>query len=131
MKSVFVFILFILCITALQAQNITVTEDPAVTQMIDRHVAINKNTTTLKGWRVQILATTDRLRMERVKGSFQAKFPDVPVTWIHEKPWYKLRAGAFYTKLEAIRLLNRLKSYYEGAYTTEDKSIQPHELLGN
>jgi hypothetical protein len=115
--------------SAIVAQNVTYIEEPAVADMMDRHVWLNKQKKFVEGWRVQILATTDRLEMERERQNFRFANPEVTVDWVHEKPWYKLRAGAFISKLEALHLLNKLKQSYPGAYTTKDTSIEPKELL--
>jgi hypothetical protein len=48
--------------------------------------------------------------------------------WVHASPWYRLRAGAYATKLDATRMLNTLKIYYPDAYLAKDK-IKPEELL--
>ena len=115
---------------SLIAQEVTITEDPVITEMMDRFAADNKKRTTVEGWRIQILATTDRQKMERSKQNFQYRYPNIPVYWEHSKPYYKLRAGAFATKLEAIRLLYLLKEYYPSAYPAKDKKIRPEELAG-
>ncbi|MEL6863653.1 MAG: SPOR domain-containing protein [Bacteroidota bacterium] len=131
MKKILVFLLASSIVTLLSAQNVSIDEEPAISRMMDRMVQINKNTVGIEGWRIQILATTDRLKMEKAKEEFLAKYPRIPVDWTHSKPYYKLRAGAFATKLEAQRLLYRLKSDYPSAYPAKDSSINPRELIGS
>lgn len=128
----FVFSFFLLPLT--NAQNIAneqgIKEGPLIGDMMERYVEINKSTPTLEGWRIQLLATTDRQKMETTRQNFQYRYPNIPVTWEHSRPYYKLRAGAFETKLEAIRLLYLLKKDYPSAYPAKDKNIRPEELVG-
>ena len=114
----------------LQAQNIQLKEEPMISLMMDKFIDINKSSSNLEGWRIQILATTDRQRLESVRQTFQYRYPNIPVDWVHTKPYYKLRAGAFSSKLEALRLKYILEQDYPGTYPVRDKNIKPQELIG-
>ena len=111
------------------AQNVIVTEEEKITQLMDQFVEINKSKTNIEGWRIQILATTDREKLENVKQTFQYRYPNIPIDWIHNRPYYKLRAGAFASKLEALRLKYVLDEDYPGTYPVKDKNIHPGELI--
>ncbi len=115
---------------ALTAQNIQIKEDPLISQMMDRFIKSNKATTTVDGWRVQVLATPDRQQLESARQVFQYKYPNIPIDWVHANPWYKLYAGAFKTKLEAIRLQYLLRRDYPSAYLVKDNTVRPAELIG-
>ncbi len=103
--------------------------EPAVTVLLENFIESNKSVTAVRGWRVQIMATTDRQRIDEVVGQFTALYPDIPIDWIHTKPYYKVRVGAYQTKREALRMLYLLKSNYPGAYPVQDDHIKPEELL--
>ena len=127
-------LLFIICFFGLlqhvDAQNIQVKEDPLIAMMMDKFVEINKSRNNIDGWRIQILATTDRQRLESVRQTFQYRYPNIPVDWVHNRPYYKLRAGAFSSKLEALRLKYILEQDYPGTYPVRDQNIRPEELIG-
>ncbi|MCB0587161.1 MAG: SPOR domain-containing protein, partial [Phaeodactylibacter sp.] len=112
-------------------QNVFVEEDAPIGEMMARFVEANKARQFVDGWRVQILATPDRQRLESVKQSFQYRYPSIPVDWVHVAPYYKLRAGAFSSKLEALRLKYILERDYPGIYLVRDDAIHPRELIGN
>lgn len=130
----FILVLSIFCTSIGIAQNTEnsqgIKEGPLIGDVMERFVEINKSKSTLEGWRIQLLATTDRQKMESTRQSFQYRYPNIPVNWEHSKPYYKLRAGAFETKLEAIRLLYLLKKDYPSAYPAKDKKIRAEELVG-
>lgn len=117
-------------VTTTQAQNITISEQAAISQMMQRFVEINKARVAVEGWRIQLLATTDRTKLDSALRNFQSRYPNIAVDWVHQRPYYKLRAGAFATKLEATRVLYSLKRDYPSAYPAQDKNIRPQELAG-
>lgn len=113
----------------LMAQSVQVKMDPIVADMLGKYTANNKNQNTVSGWRVQILATTSRERLESVQQSFRYHYPNIPVDWEHDRPYYKLQAGAFRTKRDALRLKYILSREYEGLYLVRDDAIGEGELL--
>ncbi|MEL7220594.1 MAG: SPOR domain-containing protein [Bacteroidota bacterium] len=113
----------------LSAQSVQINMEPILDDMIEQYTTDNKAKATVPGWRVQILATTDRQRLESVQQSFRYHYPNVPVDWEHDPPYYKLQAGAFATKLDALRLKYILSREYEGLYLVRDESIVKGELL--
>lgn len=118
------------CACQLFAQNnIQIKEEPVIANMMERFAEINKSQTRVDGWRVQVLATPDRQELERVRQVFQYKYPNITIDWVHTSPYYKLRAGAFATKLEAIRLQYLLRRDYPSAYLVKDNNLRPAELV--
>jgi hypothetical protein len=114
---------------AVTAQNVKIDEQPVITQMLEHFTNVNKSKEFVEGWRVQILATTDRQKLENARSAFTYRYPSISSNWEHSKPYYKLRAGAFNSKLETLRLLHLLKSEYPGAYLVKDNKISPEELI--
>jgi hypothetical protein len=128
--ALFLLLLLVFCGSALSAQDrTTIQQDTSISMLFNTFVELNKSRKVQSGWRIQIISTTDRQRMEGVKQAFQYRFPDVPTKWEHEAPYYKLRAGAFATKLQAVHLLHLIKQEFPSAYLTQDDSIVPSELL--
>ena len=126
------FLFFLLTITFPfigQSQSIVVHEETIVTQIMDKYEEINTERTFVDGWRIQLLATADRQKMETERRNFQYRYPSVTVNWVHSSPYYKLRAGAFTSKLEALRLKYILSQDYSGIYLVKDEKIKKEELL--
>ncbi len=114
----------------MQAQgNVTEKVDPAVASLMKRYVDSNRSTKTISGWRIQIMATTDRQRVEDALQKFQSLYPNINADWIQSKPYYKLRAGAYASKRDAIAAQYLLKSDYPTAYPVQDNEIKPEELI--
>jgi len=133
MRPLLLFVIWCFAILPLTAQrtNIEVLpQDEAISELFNRFVEINQAPLrTVKGWRIQLLATTDRQQMDQSLQRFRSLYPNIPATWAHDKPYYKIHAGAFESKLEALRMLYLVKRDYPGAYPIVDKNIKPAELL--
>ncbi len=117
-------------IYTVQAQNITVTESSDVQILMARYTADNRMKEYVDGWRIQILSSTDRRKIEEMKTSFAQKFPNIPIISQHTPPYYKIKVGAFATKLDAMGLLYKIKQEVPGAYPTKDSKIKAAELVG-
>jgi len=130
MKKIIVLPIFLTFTFSVFAQiNVHVREDNTISRMMYHMVQNNQLDEGVSGWRIQVLATTDRRKLEDVKEKFQRTYPEVNVDWKHDKPYYKLRAGAFSSKLEAARLLYRLKREFPSAYPAKDNNINPREFI--
>lgn len=111
------------------AQEVQVNADPAIEQMVKTWVSLNRSNPRIEGWRIQVVSTTDRARVEAGKADFLTNYPTIPVDWVHEKPYYKLRVGAFRTRQEAMSFLAEIKDIYPGAYPAKDLNIHPRDFL--
>jgi len=128
-RLVFCFLLTTTTFTLVAAQNVQIKEDPLIAQMMSKFIESNKAQKTVEGWRIEILATTNRQEMESAMQNFQYRYPDLSVDWLHDNPYFKLRVGAFATKIEATRMLHILKKDYPSAYRILDNKMRPEELL--
>ena len=122
-------LLLLLKTAPLAAQEIQINEPPIITKMTDRWAEINRAAPGIEGWRVQLFSSTDRKKVEEAKAAFLTNYPTVPCDWVQEKPYYKLRAGAFATKLETMRLIRDLQADYPAAYATKDRSIPASDFV--
>lgn len=107
---------------------INISQDATMESALERHKQINRNTAKIDGWTVMIMSSTDRAKVVDTKAAFLRTFPNIPADWEYTRPFFKLRAGAFSTKLEAASLLARIKTQYPSAYIGRAK-FSPRELL--
>lgn len=121
--------IFLLVCLGVRAQSVLVQAEPEIEQLIQSWISLNRTNPGIDGWRLQLLSTTDRTQVESGKLQFLSLFPNIPADWVHEKPYYKLRVGAFYTRQEALSFLAEIKDYYSGAYPTRDPNIHPRDFL--
>lgn len=110
------------------AQEVQINEEPKVTQLMKSWVNANRAQPGIDGWRVQIMASTDRTQIEQNRNRFRTEYPEVVANWVQEQPYYKLRVGAFRTKAEALAFITTL-SGWPGAYPAKDANIHPRDFL--
>ena len=128
MKRIVSVLLGILIFCIASTAQVQITEDPAVASLVQRHMDQNRMSTTISGWRIQLLATTDRRKVENEESKFIQRYPLTQVNWVHSKPYYKLKAGAFANRLDATRLLKEFKKYYPSALLTKS-DVSINEVL--
>jgi len=108
----------------------SIDETPEVRSIMNRYTASNRMKTTIKGWSIQLLATTDRRKMEQTKDDFAQKYPMIFVDWEHSAPYYKLHVGVYQTKLEAMRQLHQFRADFPGAFPRIENNIRKATLVG-
>jgi hypothetical protein len=128
MKTIKIFIALFLMVQSIGAQTMNIVEEPMIQQMMARFKELNKAEKNISGWRIQLTATTDRKQMEEVLRSFENKYPDTPLNWVHAKPYYQLRVGAFATRMESLKLLSKVKTDFPSAFPAQDNTIRTAEL---
>lgn len=125
MELRYVSFVFLLCIcfntNLLFGQEIK--ESPEISDFLKQYAQKNKQSEFLNGWRIQILATTDRLALENAKDKFLSSYPNVPFQVVHNRPYYHLRVGAFYDKKEAILMKYFFRQQYPGAMEIADSKL--------
>ena len=111
-----------------EAQSISFNESAEVQRVMDQFAAHNRLREFIPGYRIQLLSTTDRRKMEKIKQVFLEKFPYMATDFQHTPPYYKLRTGAFANRVDAMRILHMIKQEIPGAYMTK-ADIRPTELI--
>ncbi len=125
-KILYVAIGLILVWLPTSAQSID--EDPAIAQAMDRFVEYNKAHQTVRGWRVQIMVTTDRRQVEATRRVFEATFPEYQIHYRHDNPFYHLKSGAFLTQTSARPFLRLMQEKFASAFVVSDE-IKLKEVL--
>ena len=110
------------------AQEVQINEAPDVSRVMKSWVNTNRTETRIDGWRVQIMASTNRVLVEDGRTRFRSEYPYVAASSVQEQPYYKLRVGAFRTKQEALTFISTL-SGWPGAYPAKDPNIHPRDFL--
>jgi hypothetical protein len=103
-----------------QSQAQQITEEPAITTMMENYINYNQANKHMRGWRIQILVTTDRRQMENARSRFEYKYPDYPIKFSHSNPFYHLQTGAFITRQEARPLLKIIQRDFQSAFLVTD-----------
>lgn len=121
-------ILFI-SFSSIQAQDTFVNEEPSITNLVNKFIKWNEEKNYVNGWRIQIINTDDRRKMERAMSRFRGKFPYMNnISWEQVSPYYRVKVGGFNSKLKAQAFLDEVKEYFPSAITVWEK-IKESEFI--
>jgi hypothetical protein len=112
-----------------QAQSIELNETAAIKDMTNAWIAQQKTTKLMEGWRIQVASSTDRFEAQAAKDRFVALFPQIACDWYHEKPYYKVKAGAYRHSWEARKAIALIRQDFSVAYPVFDKKIKPADFI--
>ncbi len=108
--------------------QVSIFEESKISLIMQSYVNQNRSTENVQGWRIQLITTNDRRKMETVRSQFNALHPEVETSWKHISPYYYVQTGAYRTKLELQSFLLMLKDDFPNAIPVMDK-IKKTELL--
>lgn len=112
-----------------KTQDVVVNEATPIGAIMQAWISDNRANLRVVGWRAQVLSSTDRQQIESARTRFRLENPNIPAEWIHEKPYYKLRVGAFRTKVEALAFISTIRDLYPDAFPAQDQAIHPRDFL--
>jgi len=123
-------LLIFACLFTLQsyAQGIQIREHDGVQQLMSQYKNYHKETSTIKGYRIQIVTTDDRFKMEKALSKFRNLYPEMNSDWEHKIPYYLVKVGAFKEKLDYQGFLIEIKKDFPGAIPIV-ADIREEELL--
>ncbi len=122
---------FLFVASNMSGQNVFVNEEPAVSKLYTNFLEWNKEKKYVDGWRIQIINTDDRRKMERAISSFKYHFPYISnVTWEQISPYYRVKVSGFNSKLKAQAFLDEVKEFFPSAITVWER-IDESEFLEN
>jgi len=123
-------ILIICCFIAISASSqdsVVVKKDPRLDVLTAKQAAINKRTASMtsngqyKGFRVQVLSTTDRTKALNTKAELLTKYPGEKCYTVFQSPFFRIRIGNFLKKEDAEAFRRTLvRLYPEGMYVVSD-----------
>ena len=129
MKYLVIFFFSLACTQICAQGTVKVNTSANVDKMMDQFTTANKAENTIKGWRIQIITTNDRRKMESARSKFSSLYPDIEVKWNHVAPYYRVKVGAYETKMQLMGFLLELKEEFPGVIPVMD-DIKKSELIG-
>jgi hypothetical protein len=142
-QTIFLFAFFLLSISFIKAQNLTINEEPAISKMMLIYAGKGKSVANtpvptggstavriIDGFRIQLMASTDRQKAEGMQASFASRNMGVHAGISQQPPYYRVRVGGFTTRTDASNYLQKIKKDYPDAYIVPDR-VKTTELTGH
>lgn len=121
-------IVFLFCFGYDLPGQIVFQESSQVHQLMQQFETLGKEEVYIEGWRIKLVSTTDRRKLESTRWLFERSFPEYVYSMSHENPYYSLKAGAFSDRFELEPALIRFKEHFPGALPFRDR-IMKSELF--
>lgn len=104
--------------------QVTFAEQPQVENLMARYISLGKEEDHINGWRIKLVSTTDRRKMERTNYAFRQQFPSLSPNSKYENPYYSLKVGAFENRFDLEPLLAEIKLYFPEAIPFRDRVLK-------
>lgn len=100
--------------------SVTYVADDRVDDMYQLYLKENEKEPVVQGYRIQLASGQDRNNINAAKTKFYSKFPTMRPFITYQQPNFKLRVGAYRTKLEAQRELLEIHQEFGDAFIIRD-----------
>lgn len=98
--------------------------EPGIARIQEDYVNNWRKVGEINGYRIQIAAysgVNSKSQAENAKNSFNNLFPYTKAYLIYNEPYFKVRVGNYFTRLQAYKDLETIKLTYPSAYIVPDK----------
>jgi len=126
--SILLFVVMSCISVGAHAQGVSVIEHDGIESLLSTYVNYHKTNAMVKGYRVQIITTDDRRKMENALHKFRRLYPEIQSDWEHKVPYYQVKVGAFKHKLDYQGFLIDIKKDFPGSIPIV-ADIRKEELL--
>ena len=125
MKQFLLYILLSVSFTFAFAQgSVRYDIEPGIVRIQEDYVNNWRKVGEINGYRIQIAAysgVNSRSQAEAARNSFGNLFPYTRSYLIYNEPYFKVRVGNYYTRLQAYKDLETIRLTYPSAYIVPDK----------
>lgn len=134
MKIIVAFLSLLFVTSTLLAQqhqgSVTVVQSPLLDSLLlNDQTYYNKNP-QWDGFRLQVFfdaGNNSKSKAMEVINEFIVEFPDIPAFLSFKEPYYRVRVGNYYTRLQAAENLSFVEKKFPGAFVVKE-SINPNIL---
>jgi hypothetical protein len=127
MRLILFIIASLLACPLLGQDSIMVQKDPRLDILSAKQAQINKRTSLItssgmiKGFRLQVVSTTNRDVALRTKADLLSRYPEHKAYLLFQSPYFKVRFGNFLKREDAEKMRKLLnKQYPQGVFVVED-----------
>lgn len=100
--------------------QVIINEEPSITKLMEIYKSKNAQNPIIRAWRIQIMATSDRMEMEQAYKKFERLYPQIDYTWEHNPPYYQVRVGAYERKADLEATLLEMKQDFPLSIPVQD-----------
>ncbi len=120
--------------SALYGPTVVVHKDPRIDMLVKKQASINASTKkkygrTMRGYRLMVVNTNKRDEAIAAKTKVYTAFPELKAYLVYQSPFFRLKAGNFQTRDEAVRYQKLMNAYFpKGVFIINDTiEIKPEK----
>lgn len=125
MRKILTILLFLLAGGITMAQSrVRYDIEPGIVKIQEDYIYNWRKVGEINGYRIQIAAysgVNSKSQAEYARNSFNSLFPYTRSYLIYNEPYFKVRVGNYYTRLQAYKDLETIRETYPSAYIVPDK----------
>ena len=98
--------------------------EPGIVKIQEDYIYNWRKVGEINGYRIQIAAysgVNSKSQAEYARNSFNSLFPYTQSYLIYNEPYFKVRVGNYYTRLQAYKDFETIRETYPSAYIVPDK----------
>jgi hypothetical protein len=99
--------------------KLIINQDDRLDDLLHRHIEINKKTQGIPGFRIRIFSQSGqsaRINAIDVQAKFFSRYPDISTYLDYDPPNFKVYAGDFRTRSEALRMQREIRRDYPNSF---------------
>lgn len=117
--------------------SVAVYKDPRIEMLLKKQADVNNVSTrtatkrrTAKGYRLLVISTNNRNEAIAAKTKVYSSFPELKAYMWHQSPFYKVKAGNFTSRADAVNYQKRLSSFFpNGVFIMNDiVEVKPEDI---
>jgi hypothetical protein len=101
--------------------KIEIIKDARVDQLMELYHAEDLRSPGVPGYRIQVFSSSNRSETQKMKDDIYAQFPTMRPVMQYQAPNYKLRIGAYRSRMDAFKDLLELQPVYTNAFIVKDE----------
>ena len=114
-------LIIILFTLLLSSQLFSQNSDRQMEKILEERRAFNQSLTDVDGFRIQIYSELSESKARGAQAKFNSLFPEEPSYLSYEQPEWKVQVGNFKEKLDAYRILEKVRMEFPGALILKTK----------
>jgi hypothetical protein len=121
-------VIFPVIICSAQPENIRISYESGIEELMAKHIHFNEVVKTIPGYRLQIFSGSGNYSKSNAVGErsrFMGKYPQIQAYVVFNTPYYMVRAGNFRTRLEVEAFRQLVLDTYPEAYIVRDEIDLP------
>jgi hypothetical protein len=101
--------------------KVQIVKDSRVDELMELVHAEDMKSPGITGFRIQVFSSGNRGEAQKMKDAVYAQFPNMRPVIQYQAPNYKLRIGAYRSRMDAFKDLQDLQPVYTNAFIVKDE----------